>query len=374
MNRLNFFRLCKNEILKHFLQLPSFWLNHGFAKPTNISFGISEGCFFRCKMCDRWKEERKTKTLSLEEKKKVLILLREWLGLFRLILGSRGEPLMVEEIFELNKFASKNDIITSVNSNGFLIDKTMAEKITSSGLNHLTISLDGIDEKTHDWVRGVQGSFQRVQSAIELLDKNRRGMNLFINTIILEQNLDQLVDLAKWVTEKRLDGILFFELESKSHFGQEALSNDWFKDNEFWPKDLSKLNEVLYKFISLKKEGYFINYSFALLEMFKSYYSDPSIMLKRPCFVGIQNLGIDSEGNVYLCSSYDPVGNILEKKPEIIWNSPEARKRREEIKRCMAYCRVSACFYRRNILEKFEQFLKHKRLYSNYRHMRDGVR
>ncbi len=374
MNKLNFFRLCKNEILNHFLQLPSFWLNHGFGKPTNVAFGISDGCFFKCKMCDRWKEERKTKTLSLEEKKKVLILLREWLGQFRLILGSWGEPLMEKEIFELFKFASKNDIITSVSSNGFLINKTMAEKIISSGLNHLSISLDGIDEKTHDWIRGVQGSFQRVQGAIELLNENRRGMSLFINTIIMEQNLDQLVDLAKWVSEKRLDGIFFLPLESKSHFGKEALSNDWFKDNKLWPKDLGKVNEVVDKLILLKKEGCCINNSFEQLRMFKTYFSDPSIMLKRSCFIGIQNLTIDAQGDAYFCLSYDPVGNILEKKPEIIWNSPEARKRREEIKRCMAYCRVSACYYRRNIIEKFEQFLKHKRLYSNYRRKRDGVR
>jgi radical SAM protein with 4Fe4S-binding SPASM domain len=325
-------------------------------------------------MCDRWREEKKIKIISLEEKKKVLILLKEWLGPFRLILGSRGEAFMEEEIFELVKFASKIDIITSVTSNGFLIDKTMAEKIVSSGLNHLVISLDGIDEKTHDWVRGVQGSFQRVQRAIELLNKDRGGMSLLINSIIMEQNLDQLVDLVKLVSEKGLDGIFFLQLESKFHYGKEAFSNDWFKDNELWPKDLRKVKEVLDRLISLKKEGYCINNSFDQLEMFKSYFSDPSIMLKKDCFVGIQNLTIDADGNVYLCINFDPVGNIFEKKPKDIWNSPEARKRREEIKRCRAHCRVSACYYRKNFLEKFEQFLKHRRLHSNYRRMRDGVR
>ena len=281
---------------------------------------------------------------------------------------------MEEGIFELIKLASKNDIITSVCSNGFLIDEAMAEKITSSGLNHLTISLDGIDEKTHDWVRGTQGSFQRVQSAIEILNKKRKGMSLFINTIILEQNLDQLVDLAKWVTGKRLDGILFLQLESKNHFGKEALSNDWFKDNELWPRDLRKVNEVFDELISLKKKGYSINNSLDQLKMFKSYFSDPSFLSKRPCFIGIQNLNICADGNVYFCLNFDPVGNILEKNPEIIWNSPEARERRAEIKRCTAYCRVSACYYRRNILEKIEQFFKHRRLHSNYRRMRDRVR
>ena len=72
MNRLNYLRYCKNEILNHFLQWPSFWLNRGFAKPTNVAFAMSTGrCFFRCKMCDRWKEEWKIKTISLEERKKV---------------------------------------------------------------------------------------------------------------------------------------------------------------------------------------------------------------------------------------------------------------------------------------------------------------
>ena len=371
MNKLNYLRYCKNEILNHFLQWPTFWSNRGLAKPTNVAFAMSGGkCFFRCKMCDRWKEDWGMKTIPLEEKKRFLKLLREWLGQFRLILGAQGDPFMEKEIFELIKFTSGNDIITSVCSNGFLIDEAMAEKITSSGLNHLVISLDGIDAKTHDWIRGTPGSFQRIQSAVDSLNKKRKGMSLFINTIIMEQNLAQLVDLAKWVTGKKLDGVCFLQLESKNHFGKEPLSNDWFKDNELWPRDLRKVNEVFDKLISLKERGYSINNSVDQLRMFKSYFSDPSFLSKRPCFIGIQNLNIYADGNVYFCPNFAPVGNILEKNPEIIWDSLKARERRKEIKRCQAYCRVSACYYRRNILEKIEQFFKHRRLHSNYVRMR----
>lgn len=374
MNKLKYLRYVKNEVLNHFLQWPSFWFNNGFAKPTNVTLVMSGGgCFFKCKMCDRWKEKWDVKAMSLEEKKRVLLLLRDWLGQFRLILGTQGDPFMEKDIFELIKIASDNDIITSVCSNGFLIDETMADKINSSGLNHLVISLDGIDEKTHDWVRGTPGSFKKVQRAIELLNKKREGMSLFINTIIMEQNLDQLVDMAKWVSGKRLDGLLFLQLESKNHFGTDPLSNDWFKDNELWPRDLKKVNEIFDNLILLKKDGYMINNSLGQLRMYKSYYANPSFLVERPCFIGVQNLNINADGNVYFCLNFDPVGNILEEKPESIWNSPEASERREEIKRCTAYCRATSCYYRGNILEKIEQFFKHRRLYSNYIRMRDRV-
>ena len=175
-------------------------------------------------------------------------------------------------------------------------------------------------------------------------------MSLCINTIAMDKNLDQLVDLAKWVSGKRLDGILFLQLESKNHFGKDILSNDWFNDNELWPRDSRKVNEVFDKLISLKREGYSISNSVDQLKMIKSYFSDPSFLSERPCFIGIQNLNISADGNVYFCFNFDPVGNILEKNPGIIWNSLEARNRREEINICTAHCRVSACYYMKNII------------------------
>jgi len=66
---------------------------------------------------------------------------------------------------------------------------------------------------------------------------------------------------------------------------------------------------------------------------------------ERVCGVAYSAFIIKDKGDVYLCRSMEPIGNIKESTPEEIWNSKKAEEIRERIKRCNKSCKVLNCNY-----------------------------
>jgi MoaA/NifB/PqqE/SkfB family radical SAM enzyme len=137
-------------------------------KPTFCCIGIAPVCMLRCKMCFFWQNQH---AQSPQEP-----TLHEWYDCINHLVGlnekgieinlAGGEPLSDERNLALVRYGSKKGLFTSLNSNGFLIDKDMAQALADSGLNLLVLSLDSVDKNTHDFLRGVDGSYDRVIRAI----------------------------------------------------------------------------------------------------------------------------------------------------------------------------------------------------------------
>ena len=53
-------------------------------------------------------------------------------------------------------------------SNGFAMTESRFRSLRNAGLKSVTVSLDGLKEN-HDWMRGVDGSFERAVNAIKML-------------------------------------------------------------------------------------------------------------------------------------------------------------------------------------------------------------
>ena len=60
------------------------------------------------------------------------------------ILFSGGEPLLREDLFELASLASEQGIRIALSTNGTLISKTVAKKVSRVGFAEVGISVDGI--------------------------------------------------------------------------------------------------------------------------------------------------------------------------------------------------------------------------------------
>ncbi|MDP3012971.1 MAG: radical SAM protein, partial [Candidatus Subteraquimicrobiales bacterium] len=80
-----------------------------------------------------------------------------------------GEPLMRSDISDLIKTSSSYGLTTNLCTNGYLLDTEMVKLLYDSGLNRLSISLDSLNEQTHDTIRGKAGSYSRVMRALEYL-------------------------------------------------------------------------------------------------------------------------------------------------------------------------------------------------------------
>src|SRR5215813_1298256 len=106
------------------------------AKPLDVICEISYLCNLACPTCFRWTSKPDEHELTSEEWKGVLAKLQAWLGTFNLTFTG-GEPFLRRDLLDIIKFASKIGLVTTVVSNGSLIDKALARQIVASGLDGL---------------------------------------------------------------------------------------------------------------------------------------------------------------------------------------------------------------------------------------------
>lgn len=331
----------------YFLESLAIYFPKVVPKPLYVGFSVGTLCNFKCQHCDLWKLKTEPKEyLTTHQVKKFLGQLREWLGPFRLVFTG-AEPFLRKDILEIISFAAENNIYTVLTTNGWLIDEKLAQEIALSGLDVFNLSLDGVKASTHETLRGKKGAYQRAIRALRLVKGARQDKTpvIYINTVIMEPNVDELIDLVKLAKKEGVEAIRFQALESKQLFGNEEYRSSWFENHPLWPKEVQKLTGILDKLNQLKARGYPIKNTHRELEDLKSYYQNPVKIAQKYkfCFTGVRNFAVDEYGEVKLCFGMEPVGNVLKQKPKAIWFGKKAEKKREQIRNCQRYCRILPC-------------------------------
>jgi MoaA/NifB/PqqE/SkfB family radical SAM enzyme len=319
--------------------------------PIFCDIGITENCIFKCKMCRLWQSPRNPNELSLDEWKDFVISLKEFGTKDIRLHFAGGEPLLKEGILDLIEFANKNGFTTVMVTNGFLIDEVMAQRIAHSGLGVISISLDSLAADIHDFLRGIKGAYKQVIQAIDYLSK-LGGKNISILAVIMGFNLDGVVELAEWVDKNDNLSSIYFQAVSQPI----AMSKDqrWYDKEEFsylWPKDKIYLDYVIDRLIDYKNRGYKIANSIRQLEMFKAYFRQPDKLHdSMGCTQGDYVIYIRPAGEVLLCGSMAPIGNVRRDNIKKLWHSQEAALRRKDIYSCKESClNVINCFENKDL-------------------------
>jgi MoaA/NifB/PqqE/SkfB family radical SAM enzyme len=225
-------------------------------RPFFCELLITEKCNSRCKTCYFWKYGLDDE-LTIEECKDFIVSLKELVKIpFEINLGG-GEPLLKKGILDLVKFCVERGIQPAISTNATLIDDEMAKKISESGLHRLSLSLKSLNEDTHDFLMGVDGSYSRLMRAIEYLKRYWRGGDFNIHTIILEQNIDEIIDIVEWVN--RDDFFTGISFQALAQPFRTNLVDRWYLESEYsflWPKDSMKACSVIDKLIKYKISGY----------------------------------------------------------------------------------------------------------------------
>lgn len=289
--------------------------------------------------------------LGFEAWKSIIVKLKKWLGVFNLTFGG-GEPFLKEDLLGICRFASEKGIVTSVVSNGSLIDKALGEKIIFSGLDALSLSLNSLNPEIHNMTRGTTSSFDEVMRAIENL-KNRNGIRLTLSTTVMKENINDLIDLVEFVKSEGLDGINFqplMEAEIFPVYDKDGQSGKYSKGKLYSEigKNTGDIDNVFEHLINMKGKGYPINNSVKHLKYMSKYLRNPadSGILSIPCKIGSKNFFIDPFGNVRICVIMEPIGNIARDIPSKIWNCEKAQRQREMIRRCQKACRLLNCNFK----------------------------
>lgn len=325
--------------------------DYSVLKPLDVVIERTYSCNLKCQTCFRWMSTPNDKELNFKEWTEVIEKIKGWIGTFSLSITG-GEPFLRGDMIDIIKFTSAKDITTSVSSNATLINKELAEKIVSSGLDALALSLNSLTPGIHNKTRGNEGNFDDVMRAIELL-RNRGNMWLSIGTTIMNENINELVPLAKFVREKGLDGITFqplMETSSLPIFDEKGECRQ-LPDGKYYKelgKDSNGVGEVFERLIAMKTEGYPINNSTRHLSYMSKYLKNPGDpeILNVPCRISSKNFLVDPFGNVRICSIMEPLGNLRNDLPDKIWNSEKARYQRQMIRKCQKSCRLLTCTFK----------------------------
>ncbi|MFH1100705.1 MAG: radical SAM protein [Methanobacteriota archaeon] len=162
------------------------------ASPSYILWDCTRRCNLHCEHCGATKETYRSE-LSYEEIIKVVSDIAEMK--IRMFSVTGGEPFMRKDLLNILGFAHSQGLKTGIATNGFFIDKPIAQKIKDAGIDSIQISIDGL-ERTHNTIRGNPQSFQRAIHAIRLL--REAGIPLLsVATTLTQTNYCELETLWK---------------------------------------------------------------------------------------------------------------------------------------------------------------------------------
>jgi len=80
-----------------------------------------------------------------------------------------GEPLLHPEILRLLEIVRREELRLTIETNGLLCTPAMVKEIAKSPDRFVSVSIDGADAATHEWVRGVPGCFEKAKRAVRHL-------------------------------------------------------------------------------------------------------------------------------------------------------------------------------------------------------------
>ena len=164
---------------------------------NQIYFYLTEGCNLRCRHC--WiapkyqSEANQYPALDLDLFKSIIEQAKP-MGLSGVKLTG-GEPLLHPQINEILEYIQTEDLRLTVETNGVLCTAELAEKVAECKNTFVSVSLDGADSGTHEWVRGVEGCFEAALKGIGNLVEV--GLRPQIIMSIMRQNKDQMESVVR---------------------------------------------------------------------------------------------------------------------------------------------------------------------------------
>lgn len=318
-------RLLRNETARALLSPLTRGVASTHIRPTIAAIYITNYCNSRCTMCDFWKNKRDPNELSSEQWGVVFSRLKAF-GVDFVGINASGEMFTRADVFDILKHLRNLNLNFGVNSNATLLIPANAKKLAELKPRAVTIGLDGVGDAAYMATRGLKNGFAMICRNIKNLQQE--GIhNIAIGTVLMEQNIEQWVELARFAHEKGLSGIRYTAHHDAYFTPQNGKEHSRSIDHSI----ISTMEKEIDKLISFKRETGIVKNSVDYLRRVPDFYRDPQNYFPLPCLQGSNRIEVDVYGNVTLCSFVtEPLGNLLQREMEDIWNSElhhQARKK-----------------------------------------------
>ncbi len=301
-----------------------------FNKPHHVQWMLTRRCNYRCRSCDVWREQKPMNELSTEEVKAGLDVLRR-LGVMEIVL-SGGNPLLREDIGEIVDYASRH-FITTVYDNGSQAVRNI-EALRKA--DFVAISLDTLDEKKYDYLKGVHGAWKSALNAVQTL--HEQGITVGVSPTISQLNMHEILDFTDHFTAKGVPVLYCL-------YQHDTLTRPLFqigeKNKELEVVDNEAFAQICDALMEKKSECHGILITRKMLEALKELYLNGKRSWE--CKALESFFMIDPLGRVAGCHLQEPVATVFD-LPKV-WNSQKLENLRQKYRECSKCSYMCYMFY-----------------------------
>lgn len=170
--------------------------------PLNVvTWEITNKCNLRCLHCYNDAGPQKTKFFSWEEIECIIDKL-DRINVGRVSL-SGGEPFMHPNFFDIINLLKERGIAWGLFSNGVIIDEPIVKTLVDQGIRKIITSIDGSTAESHDFLRGVPGSFEKTINAIKILKEY--NVPIEARCALHKKNLTEMPDILELLHSLGID-------------------------------------------------------------------------------------------------------------------------------------------------------------------------
>jgi len=312
------------------------WRNRrGVAGPPFLILFINSICNQKCEHCFYWRNLNRRDDLTTDE----LFALSASLGRIETLNLSGGEPFLRPEFAEIcRQFIRHNGVRQIyVPTNGYFTERTVkqiAGTLQEKDLDLFVaeISLDGVGE-FHNRFRGSPGAFEKAMQtydALAQLQASDARLRIHAISTATHVNMDEIERLTSYLYERcpKMDhhNLALIRGDRKNPSlqgpGLEQYQRLYRHVRQLWaPRERDRYGSVVEPMLQWAKVR-----------------TSAKQQQEVPCRAGILNAVVYSNGDVSVCESHAPLGNLRERSFGEIWSSPEANALRKSIADRQCYC------------------------------------
>jgi heme b synthase len=255
-----------------------------------------------------------------------------------------GEPLLRQDIFDIASYGTRQGLRIVMAVNGTLVSAEKAHAAKQSGIQRVSISLDGASAEAHDRFRGVSGAFAAAMEGIGHLKE--AGVAFQINTTVTKRNLGEIEDILQMATEVSAAALHIFLLVPTGRgreLGHEGVTPEEYEQTLAWFAEQDGKVAIQLK-ATCAPQYYRIVHQQGKAKDRKGN-GDDLHAFSRGCLGGVSFCFVSHRGHVQPCGYLEAIGgNIREKPFPEIWEKAEVFQHLRDVRALKGKC--GRCEYR----------------------------
>lgn len=124
-----------------------------------------------------------------------------------MLILSGGEPLVRDDLEEIASYAKERGATVVVGTNGTTLTEPRVAMLARAGVSGVAVSVDSLDEGTHDHFRGGAKALERTKEALGRLRERR--LDFIVQTTATPRNAAEVPKLLEWAAA---EGAVCFNL------------------------------------------------------------------------------------------------------------------------------------------------------------------